>query len=88
MCGWGSGYGQDWVGGGGGWSDLGMLGGAGPQGPAEHLVEHVGQQAEGDEQDDAEPGRPAGQHLHEHVVHPLVVPEGPGRRGGSDEEGR
>ena len=67
---------------------LDAFGGGGPQCSTEHLLDHVGQQADGDEQDDAEPGRPAGQHLHEHVVHPLVVQEGPGRRGGSDEEGR
>lgn len=49
----------------------------GTHGPAEDLLDDIGQQADGDEQDDAEPGRAARQHLHEDVVHPLVVEEGP-----------
>lgn len=54
--------------------------GGGPQGPADDLLDHVRQQTDDDEQDDAEPGRTAGQHLNKHVVHPLVVQEGPGER--------
>lgn len=58
------------------------LGGGGTHGPAQDLLDDIWQQADRDEQDDAEPGRAAGQHLHEHVVHPLVVQEGPEQGGG------
>ena len=58
-------------------SYLCAFGGRGTHGSAQHLLDDVWQQADGDEQDDAEPGGAAGQHLHEHVVHPLVVQEGP-----------
>lgn len=51
--------------------------GCGTHGPAEDLLDNIWQQADCNEEDDAEPGRTAGQHLHEHVVHPLVVQEGP-----------
>ena len=54
--------------------------GCGTQGPAEDFLYDIWQQADRDEQDDAEPGRAAGQHLHEHVVHPLVVQEGPAQQ--------
>lgn len=54
------------------------FGGGGPQRPPEDFLHHIWQEAGCDQQDDAEPGRTAGQHLHEHIVHPLVVEEGPG----------
>lgn len=54
-----------------------LLGGGGPQRPPQHFFEHVRQQADHDEQNDAEPRRSAGQHLHKDVVHPLVVQERP-----------
>lgn len=54
--------------------------GCGTHGPAEDLLDDIWQQADCNEEDDAEPGRTAGQHLHEHVVHPLVVQEGPEQR--------
>lgn len=50
----------------------------GPQRPADDLLQHIRQQTGCYQKDDAEPRRTAGQHLHEHVVHPLVVEEGPG----------
>lgn len=56
---------------------LHSLGGTGPQLPAQHLLEDVRQQADGDQQDDGQPGRAAGQHLYEYVVHPLITEEGP-----------
>lgn len=58
-------------------SYLCAFGGCGTHGPAEDLLNDIWQQADCNEQDDAEPGRTTGQHLHEHVVHPLVVQEGP-----------
>ena len=58
-------------------SYLCTFGGCGTHGPAEDLLNDIWQQADRNEQDDAEPGRTTGQHLHEHVVHPLVVQEGP-----------
>lgn len=60
--------------------------GRGADGPAEDLLDDVRQQADGDEQDDAEPSRTTGQHLHEDVVHPLVVEEGPGKKEEKEEE--
>lgn len=56
------------------------FGGCGTHGPAEDLLDDIWQQADCNEEDDAEPGRTAGQHLHEHVVHPLVVQERPEQR--------
>lgn len=53
------------------------FGGCGTHCPAEDLLDDIWQQADRNKQDDAEPGRTAGQHLHENVVHPLVVQEGP-----------
>lgn len=54
-----------------------------PECSAEDFSEHIRQQTNDDKQPDAQPGRPAGQHLHKHVVHPLVVQEWPagGARG-------
>lgn len=60
--------------------------GCGADGPAEDLLDDIRQQADGDEQDDAEPGWTAGQHLHEDVVHPLVVEEGPEKKEEEEEE--
>lgn len=48
--------------------------------PAENLLDHIWQQADRNEKNDAEPGWTAGQHLHENVVHPLVVQERPGQK--------
>lgn len=56
---------------------LHSLRGTGPQLPADDLLEHVGKEADSDEQDDDQPGRPAGQQLDEHVVHPLITEERP-----------
>lgn len=56
------------------------FGGCGTHCPAEDLLDDIWQQADGNKQDDAEPGWTAGQHLHENVVHPLVVQEGPGQK--------
>lgn len=53
------------------------FGGCGTHCPAEDLLDDIWQQADRNKQDDAEPGRTTGQHLHENVVHPLVVQEGP-----------
>lgn len=50
----------------------------GPQRPADDLLHHIWQQTGCNQQDYAQPGRTTGQHLHEHIVHPLVVEEGPG----------
>lgn len=50
----------------------------GPQLPAQDLLEDVREEADRDEQYDAQPGRPAGQHVYEHIVHPLVTEEWPG----------
>ena len=49
----------------------------GPQRPPDDLFHHIWQEAGCDQKDYAEPGWTAGQHLHEHIVHPLVVEEGP-----------
>lgn len=53
----------------------------GPQCPPDDLLHHIWQQTGCYQKDYAEPGRTTGQHLHEHIVHPLVVEEGPERRG-------
>lgn len=46
------------------------------------LLQHVGDQAAHDDDDDGEPGRAAGQQLHKDEVHVLRVQEGPvGERG-------
>lgn len=44
----------------------------------EDLLHHIGKQAGDDDDDDGEPGRAAGQQLHEDEVHVLCVEEGPG----------
>lgn len=62
--------------------------GCGADGPAQDLLDDIRQQADGDEQDDAEPSRTAGQHLHEDVVHPLVVEEGPEEERGGEKKKR
>ena len=49
-----------------------------PQRPTDDLLHHIWQQTGCDQKDYAQPGWTAGQHLHEHIVHPLVVEEGPG----------
>lgn len=48
----------------------------------EHLLHHIREEASYDDDDDGEPGRAAGQKLHEYKVHVLRVEEGPGGRGG------
>lgn len=53
------------------------LGGAGPQLPAQHFLEDIRQEADGDEQDDGQPGGATGQHLYEYIVHPLITEERP-----------
>lgn len=50
----------------------------GPQLPAQDLLEDIREEADCDKQYDAQPGRPAGQHVYEHIVHPLVAEERPG----------
>lgn len=62
------------------WDYLCTLSGCGTQSPAENLFDDIRQQTYCNKEDDAEPGRPAGQHLHENVVHPLVVEEGPAQK--------
>lgn len=48
----------------------------------EDLLDHIRKQTRYHDDDDGEPGRAAGQQLHEHKVHVLGVEEGPvGRRG-------
>lgn len=59
---------------------LTLLGAGGPQVPVEDLLHHVGEEAGDHDDDDGEPGRAAGQQLHEHEVHVLGVEEGPGGR--------
>lgn len=54
-----------------------MFTGCGTDGSAEDLFDDIWQQADCNEEDDAEPCRPAGKHLHKDVVHPLIVQEGP-----------
>lgn len=56
----------------------------GPQLPAQDLLEDIREEADGDEQCDAQPGRPAGQHVYEYIVHPLIAEEWPGRGGTED----
>lgn len=58
-------------------SYLCTFGGCGTHCSAEDLLDDIWQQADRNKQDDAEPGWTAGQHLHEDVIHPLVVQEGP-----------
>lgn len=53
------------------------FGGCGTHCSAEDLLDDIWQQADRNKQDDAQPGWTTGQHLHENVVHPLVVQEGP-----------
>lgn len=57
---------------------LTLLGPGGLQVPVEDLLQHVGGEARDDDDDDGEPGRAAGQQLHEDEVHVLGVEEGPG----------
>lgn len=57
---------------------LDSLCGAGPQLPAQDFFENVRKEADGDEQDDGQPGRAIGQHLYEHIVHSLIIEEWPG----------
>lgn len=59
-------------------SHLYAFGGGGPQRSPDDLLHHIWQQTGCYQKDYTEPGRTAGQHLHEHVVHPLVVQERPG----------
>lgn len=57
---------------------LDSLCGAGPQLLAQDLLEHIRKETDSDEQDDGQPGRATGQHLYEHIVHPLITEEWPG----------
>lgn len=57
---------------------LDSLCGAGPQLPAQDFLENIRKEADGDEQDNGQPGRAIGQHLYEHIVHPLIIEEWPG----------
>lgn len=59
-------------------SHLDAFSSGGPQRPPDDLLHHIWQQTGCYQKDYTEPGRTAGQHLHEHVVHPLVVQERPG----------
>lgn len=66
-------------------SHLSTLCSCGAHSPAEDLFDDIRKQTDCDQQDDAKPGRPAGQHLHEDVIHPLVVEKGPMQREEMDE---
>lgn len=57
---------------------LDSLCGAGPQLLAQDLLENIRKETDSDEQDDGQPGRATGQHLYEHIVHPLITEEWPG----------
>lgn len=50
----------------------------GPQLPAQDLLENIREEADSDQQSDAQPGRPTGQHVYEYIVHPLIAEERPG----------
>lgn len=56
---------------------LDSLCGAGPQLPTQDFLENVRKEADSDEEDDDQPGWAAGQHLDEHIVHPLIIEEWP-----------
>lgn len=55
------------------------LSSGGPQCPPYDLLHHIWQQTGCYQKDYTEPGWATGQHLHEHIVHSLVVEEWPVR---------
>lgn len=65
---------------------LDSLCGTGPQLLAQDLLEDIRKETDSDEQDDGQPGRATGQHLYEHIVHPLITEEWPDNS--SPEEGK
>lgn len=64
---------------------LGLLRCCGPQLSAQDLLEDIREEADGDEQGDAQPGRPTGQHVYKYVVHPLITEEWPAQETGTGE---
>lgn len=53
---------------------------SGPQSSPDDLLHHIWQQTSCYQKDYAQPGWTTGQHLHEYIVHPLIIQEGPESR--------